>query len=98
MPSRWRRFEILLPLQFNNGDAVPDEWIAEAVFEIVDHFGAVSYETQRVEGHWRSSNILYRDALVRVVIDTPDSPTNRQWIRQYKQRWKLRLQQLELWV
>ena len=47
--------------------------MAEAVLEIVDHFGAASYETQKVEGHWRHSRILYRDDLVRVVVDVPDS-------------------------
>ena len=46
MRNKWRRFEVLLPLQFNDGRAIPDEWVAEAVLEIVDHFGAASYETQ----------------------------------------------------
>jgi hypothetical protein len=59
MSSKWRRFEVLLPLQFN--DAFPtksDEpapLLVEAVLEIVDHFGAASYETQKVEGHHSSS-------------------------------------------
>ena len=78
MSSRWRRFEVLLPLRFNDGRDVPGEWTAEAVLEIVEHFGAASYETQRVEGHRRHSGILYRDDLVRVVVDVPDSPRNRQ--------------------
>jgi hypothetical protein len=60
MSSSWRRFEVLLPLQFNDGREVPPHWIAEAVLEIVDHFGAVSYETQKVEGHWRSAARLGR--------------------------------------
>ena len=98
MSSRWRRFEVLLPLRFNDGRDVPGEWIAEAVLEIVEHFGAASYETQRVEGHWRHSGILYRDDLVRVVVDVPDSTRNRQWMRQFKERWKLRLEQVELWM
>jgi hypothetical protein len=68
------------------------------VLEIVDHFGAASYETQKVEGHWRHGGILYRDDLVRVVVDVPDSARNRQWIKQFKDRWKVRLEQLELWV
>src|SRR2546425_10399143 len=38
MSSRWRRFEVLLPIQFNDGRDVPSEWLAEAVLEIVDHF------------------------------------------------------------
>jgi hypothetical protein len=98
MSSRWRRFEVLLPLRFNDGRDVPGEWMAEAVLEIVAHFGAASYETQRVEGHWRHSGILYRDDLVRVVVDVPDSPRNRQWMRQFKERWKVRLEQVELWM
>jgi len=51
MSSKWRRYEVLLPLQFNDGRPVSGDWLAEDVLEIVDFFGAVSYETQKVEGH-----------------------------------------------
>ena len=98
MSNKWRRFELLLPLRFNDGREVPAEWIAEAVLEIVDHFGAASYETQKVEGHWRQGGILYRDDLVRVVVDVFDNIRNRQWLKQFKARWQVRLEQLELWM
>lgn len=98
MSSRWRRFEVLLPLQFNDGRDIPPEWLAEAVLEIVDRFGAASYETQRVEGHWRQAGILYRDNLVRLVVDVPDTANNREWMKDFKARWKVRLEQLELWL
>jgi hypothetical protein len=98
MSSKWRRFEVLLPLQFNDGRAVPPEWLAEAVLEIVDHYGAASYETQKVEGHWRHGGVLYRDDLVRIVVDVPDLAKNRQWMKSFKARWKDRLEQLELWL
>jgi hypothetical protein len=98
MSSKWRRFEVLLPLQFNDGRDVPNEWLADAVLEIVEHFGAASYETQKVEGHWRHEAILYRDNLVRIVVDVPDSAKNRRWMKQFKGRWKVRLEQLELWM
>ena len=51
MSSKWRRFEILLPLRFNDGCELDSDWIAEAVLEITDYFGAASYETQKLEGH-----------------------------------------------
>jgi len=98
MSSNWRRFELLLPLQFNDGRDVSPEWLAEALLEIVDHFGAASYETQKVEGHWRHGVVVYRDNLVKIVVDVPESEENRQWMRDYKQRWKTRLDQLELWL
>ena len=98
MSSRWRRFEVLLPLQFNDGRDVPPEWLVDAVLEIVDRFGAASYETQKVEGHWRHEGVLYRDSLVRLVVDVPDTTANRQWMKEFKSRWKSRLEQLELWL
>jgi len=98
MSSKWRRFEVLLPLQFNDGRDIPDNWLAEAVLEIVDRFGAVSHETQRIEGHWRTEGRLYRDNLVRLVADLPDTAKNRTWMRTFKRRWKARLEQLALWM
>ena len=58
MSSKWRRFEVLLPLQLNDGEEVPSDWLADAVLEIVDRFGAASYQTQKVEGHWCHGGIL----------------------------------------
>jgi hypothetical protein len=98
MSSKWRRFEVLLPLQFNDGRDVPPEWLADAVLEIVDHYGAASYETQKVEGHWRHAGILYRDNLIRIVVDVPDVAANRRWMKEFKVRWKARLEQIELWM
>jgi hypothetical protein len=98
MSSKWRRFEVLLPLRFNDGREVPQDWLAEAVLEIVDRFGAASYETQKVEGHWRHGGSVYRDDLVRLVVDVPDLVKNRKWMKQFKARWKARLEQLELWM
>jgi hypothetical protein len=89
---------VLLPVRFNDGRDVPPDWLAEAVLEIVDRFGAASYETQKVEGHWRYGGVLYRDDIVRVVVDVPDSAKNREWMKDFKNRWRARLEQLELWM
>ena len=98
MSSKWRRYEVLLPLQFNDGRDVPPEWLAEAVLQVVDHYGAASYETQKVEGHWRQSGVVYRDNLVKAVVDVPDTTANRNWMKQFKTKWKSKLEQLELWM
>jgi hypothetical protein len=34
MKKRRRRFEVLLPLQFNDGRAVPRSWLTDAKFEM----------------------------------------------------------------
>ena len=70
--------------------------VSRSGFGIVENFGAASYETQKVEGHWRHQGVLYRDNLVKIVIDTLDEEESREWMRTYKARWKERLEQLEL--
>jgi hypothetical protein len=35
---------------------------------------------------------------MRVVVDVPDSARHRQWMKPFKDRWKVRLEQLELWM
>jgi hypothetical protein len=42
--------------------------------------------------------VLYRDNLVKVVVDVPDSVKNRGWMKEFKSCWKIRLEQLELWM
>lgn len=96
--TNWRRFEVMLPLQFNDGKPVGEELIGEAVEEIADHFGAATLETQRIEGRWRHGGVLYRDNLMRIVVDLPDTAKNHKWMKQFKARWKQRLDQLEIWM
>ena len=98
MNSKLRRFEILLPLQFNDGREIPPEFLAEAVLEIVEKFDAASYETQKVEGHWRYQGVLFRDNLVKIVVDVSDTTENREWMREFKKRWKEKLEQIDLWL
>jgi hypothetical protein len=43
---------------------------------------------KKVEGHWRHQGVLYRDNLVKIVIDTADDEASRSWMREYKSRWK----------
>jgi hypothetical protein len=43
--SALRRYEILLPSQFNDGRPIPQDLVAETLSELEQAFGAVSCET-----------------------------------------------------
>ena len=98
MPSKWRRFEVLIPLQWNDGQDISEELLGEAVFEILDQFTGVSFESLNVVGHWLHEGAVYRDNLSRIVVDVPDLAKNRKWMKRFKTRWKARLKQLEIWM
>lgn len=92
------RYEILLPSKFNDGRAIPQELIAETLLELEWRFEAVSCETQVIHGLWRHGGKSYRDALARVFVDVADTPANRRFFVEYKEKLKHRFQQLDIWV
>ena len=93
-----RRYEILLPLRFNDGIAVPDAIIGEVIVAIREQFGAASFEPQNIRGVWQHEGTVYRDDLVRVFADVADTQENRTWFRVFKERLKRDFQQLDIWL
>jgi hypothetical protein len=98
MSSKLRRFEILLPQRYNDGREIPRKLLGQALGEIVDSFGAASFEPSPIEGLWRFDDTIYSDSLSKIVIDVGDSEENREWMREFKARWKEKLEQVELWL
>jgi len=98
MSRPYRRFELLIPLRFNDGRAVPDALIADTLLELRRKFGAVSAESQIIHGHWQHMGEVYRDDLVRVFVDVEDQPDTRQFFLDLKEELKRRFQQVEIWM
>ena len=98
MSRSLRRFEILLPTRFNDGQPVPAEQIAELLLELEDRFGAVSSESQTIHGLSIHEGQEYRDELSRIFVDVPDEPETRQFFLEYKERLKSRLKQIDIWM
>ena len=98
MSASFRRFEILLPRRFNDGQPVPDELIADVLLELEERFGAVSCETQTIRGLWRHEDELFRDDLIRAFVDAPDLPESRQFFLEFKEQVRAAFRQIDIWV
>ena len=98
MSRVYRRFEVLLPRRFNDGQPVPDELIADTLLELRQRFGAVSCETQTIQGLWQYQGQVFRDDLVRVFVDVPDLPESREYFLEFKDRVKTRFKQIDIWM
>jgi hypothetical protein len=77
---------------------VPDEYIADALVELGTKFGAVSSETQRIEGQWQHAGQVYRDDLMRIFVDVEDTQENRDFFRVFRERIRVRFQQIAIWM
>jgi hypothetical protein len=96
--SASRRYEILLPLRFNDGQSVPDALISDTLIELENRFGAVAWETQIIRGLWRHEEQVYSDDLMRVIIDVEDLAEHRQFFSDLKERLKIRFHQIEIYL
>lgn len=98
MSNSFRRYEILLPLKFNDGQPIPDELIGVTLLELRSRFGSISVETQTIHGTWSYLGQEYRDDLVRVFVDVKDDEQARHFFHQFKQELKQRFRQLDIWI
>ncbi len=90
-PARTKRFEILLPLNYNDESLIEPEKFDQTAEELTDQFGAVTQDTVRITGTWKYGGTRYRDDLYRLRIDTND-PSARTFFQAQKELWKARFQ------
>src|SRR6266568_6467412 len=92
------RFEILLPLFYNDGQAIERETFVQTDDELVQRLGSTSTDTVVVRGNWLYQSTIYHDQLIRVRIDVDDTPEHWQAMRDIKELLKARYQQLDIWI
>ncbi|HMN30327.1 MAG TPA: hypothetical protein PKE45_19395 [Caldilineaceae bacterium] len=96
-----RRYEILLPARYNDGRVVMDdcmECFAATKEEVLDRFGAFSYNPHSLMGVWTQDGQRYHDELFKLTIDVDDTPASVGFIKQLKAELLMRFDQLEIYV
>jgi hypothetical protein len=94
----FERYEILLPLQYNDGTPVEPEKFQETRRELVRRFGALTMDAPSTSGLWLSGGREYTDELIRFVVDTETTPDTDEFFRDFKERLKERFRQIEIWI
>jgi hypothetical protein len=92
------RFEILLPLFYNDGRPVEKEKFVTTDDELVHHFGATSTDSVVIRGRWLYQSTVYSDQLIRIRLDVEDTPENWQTMRQIKETLKGQFEQIDIWI
>jgi hypothetical protein len=93
-----KRYEMLLPLKYNDGRSVEDEKLYQTREELIARFDAVSFLPGVVQGTWTHEGLRYEDDLRRVVVDVDDTPEVRQFFLDYKPILCERFQQVEIYM
>jgi hypothetical protein len=71
-----RRYEILLPAEFNDGRLVADacpQCVPDSMTSAVDSFGAFTFRPDAAVGAWTADGRRYDDRLYVLVVDVADT-------------------------
>ena len=92
------RYEILVPLLYNDGSPVP-EFVTDGDHRRVESKICSGFmENQTVRGTWEDEGVVFRDNLTRFFVDVPDLPEHRVFFKGFKEKLKRRFNQLDVWI
>ena len=103
LPQLVQRFEIYLPLRYNDGTMIPEEHYRQVEFELVERFGGVTMIEQRnpLKGIWKFQNRRYVDEII--IVTTLDfryseGSQSEPFFTDYKEQLKQRFEQLDILI
>jgi hypothetical protein len=93
-----RRYEILLPLTYNDGQPVPGEAVEQTREELILRFGAATLSPSPFRGGWIHSGVRYDDESICAFVDVEDTSENRQFFVELKPVLCERFRQIEIYI
>ncbi|HEV8188828.1 MAG TPA: hypothetical protein VGP83_13830 [Pyrinomonadaceae bacterium] len=91
------KYEIYLPLKFNDGTAIDRERIREIRVQLMAVFGALTSSSLSApfQGTWRYGGVEFVDEIIRIEIITKEEV---QFFRNFKRRLKRKLRQIDILI
>ena len=80
-----RRYEILLPTRYNDGNLVEPERFFETQEELVAAFGALTTSPDLFRGRWMHEGQRFEDEHFRMVVDIEATPETRTFLARLSQ-------------
>ena len=93
------RYEIPLPLKYNDGGSVESEKLLQTKLDLVQKFGALTVDPYPLQGLWTHRGTSYQDSLLRYIVDVEeDSAAVQAFFGEFKEILKSRFRQLDVWI
>jgi len=93
-----KRFEILLPLNYNDGRPIERTKFMVTNRELLEKFGGLTTDSVEISGTWKYGSAFLHDRLVRLTIDSQNPHEDVVFFREYKETLKSRFEQLDIWI
>ena len=94
------KFEIYLPLRYNDGSDIETEKLKEIQQQLIAVFGAMTLSSlsSPLQGKWRYGGVEYIDDIFRIDIIDREEWDTIQFFKNFKRRVKRTLRQLDILI
>ncbi len=95
-----RKYEIYLPLKYNDGTDIEAEIFRQVKVELSALFGGLTVSPMAApfEGTWIHQGIEYHDMVIKIEVVTSDDEKIEKFFRDYKETLKEAFQQKEILI
>ena len=95
-----RKYEIYLPLKYNDGKEIEAEKIKQIKEELIGMFGAitVSSRSSPYQGTWKYGGVEYIDDIIKIEIVTSGDRVTKKFLKDFKERLKVSLRQVDILI
>jgi len=94
------KYELYLPLKYNNGTDIEPEKLEEIQQQLIAVFSAmtVSPLSAPLQGIWRFGGVEFVDDIIRIEMITRDDWESHQFFQNFKRRLKRKLRQIDILI
>lgn len=102
MPQSVQRYDVFLPLRYNDGREIESPKFLQLHDELIERFGGITSikQTNPLQGIWLYQNQKYTDEIIVVTTLDSDYPQSQseQFFVKLKERLKKRFEQLDILI
>lgn len=95
-----RKYEIYLPLKYNDGKAIESEKVVEVWDELAAAFGSITVSplSAPYQGRWKYGGVEFIDEIIKVEVVATNERAAKRFLKEFKERLKESLQQIDILI
>lgn len=95
-----RKYELYLPLKYNDGKDIEEEKLREVKAELVDAFGAITVSSlsSPYQGTWKYGGVEFIDDIIKIEVVATNDRATRRFFKAFKERLKKSLRQIDILI
>lgn len=95
-----RKYDIYLPLKYNDGEAIESEKIVKVWDELAEAFGGITVSplTAPYQGRWKYGGVEYIDEIIKVEVVATNDRAAKKFLKEFKEGLKESLQQIDILI